>query len=455
MQDDSSKLRRCPALLISAPASNQGKTVITAGLARYHRRQGRRVRVFKVGPDFLDPMILEQASGNSVGQLDLWMGGEAHCRKLLYEAAADADLIIVEGVMGLFDGTPSSGDLAESFGLPVLLVINASSMMQTFHAVAHGLATYRTQLNFIGVVANNVASQKHEMMLSAPESTAIKYLGSLLRADCMKLPERHLGLVQANEIKDLEARLDTIADAIADTQLVKLPDPVEFTSPDSHIDAGRIEPLLSGRTIAIAKDQAFSFIYPANLETLEKLGARLVTFSPLAGEPVPVADAVYLPGGYPELYLAELGAESPCKQSLREHFNAGKVIYAECGGMLYALESLTDRNGCTAPMLGLLAGHAIMQNKLSALGYQELDSGSSIVRGHTFHYSSTCDMPEPSTYCRRAYDGKEGEAVYQAKGLWTSYVHLYFPSAPHEIAALFSGTARVQKRPLPFAVKMK
>ena len=155
----------CPALLVTAPASGQGKTTVTAALAHWHRSQGRRVRVFKTGPDFLDPMVLERASGAPVQQLDLWMGGEAHCAELLHSAAAQADLILVEGAMGLHDGTPSSADLALHFGLPVLAVIDASSMAQTFGAVAHGLATYRPGLQLAGVLANRVGSAGHAQMV--------------------------------------------------------------------------------------------------------------------------------------------------------------------------------------------------------------------------------------------------------------------------------------------------
>src|SRR6202040_832074 len=157
--------RLCPALFVSAPASNQGKTTVTAALARLHAEQGRVVRVFKTGPDFLDPMILERASGRPVYQLDLWMGGEAHCRGLLYDAASEADLILIEGVMGLFDGTPSSADLAQLFKIPVLAVIDGGAMAQTFGAIAFGLARYRNDIEIIGVVANHVAGERHYQML--------------------------------------------------------------------------------------------------------------------------------------------------------------------------------------------------------------------------------------------------------------------------------------------------
>src|ERR1700732_4463979 len=226
--------RACPAMLVSAPASNQGKTTITAALARFHSAQGRVVRVFKTGPDFLDPMILERASGRPVYQLDLWMGGEEHCRTLLYEAARDADLILIEGVMGLFDGTPSSADLAQLLGVPVLAVIDAESMAQSFGAIAHGLASYRTGLPFYGVLANRVAGARHGELLQQGMRPDLDYLGAVMRDSAVELPDRHLGLVQAEEVGDLEQRLAAAAATVKDTRLSELPPAVEFVAPQTE-----------------------------------------------------------------------------------------------------------------------------------------------------------------------------------------------------------------------------
>ena len=226
-----------PALLLSAPASGQGKTTVVAGLARYHRNQGRTVRVLKTGPDFLDPMILEQASGQPVYQLDLWMVGERECKALLYQAAREADLILIEGVMGLFDGTPSSADLANRFGVPVLALINAHAMAQTFGAVAYGLAHYRPGLPFAGVLANRVAGPGHAELLAESLPPDLRYFGWLPRDGEITLPDRHLGLVQAAEIADLENRLDAAAALIATTGLAELPPSVSF--PPGPVRRGR------------------------------------------------------------------------------------------------------------------------------------------------------------------------------------------------------------------------
>src|SRR6201991_1403795 len=206
-------MAQCPALFISAPASGQGKTTITAALARHHRRLGRRVRVFKTGPVFLDPMILERASGAPVLSLDLWMVGEDACRELLAQAAQEADLILIEGVMGLYDGTPSSADLATAFGVPVVAVISAKAMAQTFGAIAFGLAHYRADVPLFGVFANRVGSQRHAQMLEAALPDGLQWMGSIASSAALELPDRHLGLVQAAEIEDLERRLELAADA--------------------------------------------------------------------------------------------------------------------------------------------------------------------------------------------------------------------------------------------------
>lgn len=423
----------CPALLISAPASGQGKTTATAGLARHHRNRGLTVRVFKTGPDFLDPMILERASGQPVYQLDLWMAGETHCKALLYQAAQKADLILIEGVMGLFDGTPSSADLAGLFGVPVLALINANAMAQTFGAVAHGLAHYRPGLPFAGVLANRVAGPGHAELLAESLPPHLKDYGWLPRDGEIALPDRHLGLVQAAEIADLETRLENAAARIARTALAELPPPVTFP-------AAALEPpprLLDGVRIGVARDAAFAFLYPANLDTLRALGAELVFFSPLVDTGLPAIDAVYLPGGYPELHLDTLAANGSLRQALREHHQAGKPLYAECGGLLYTLESLADREGYRAPMLGLLPGHAALQPKLVSLGMQAVDLPEGELRGHTFHHSKLDTPLRPLAHGRRQRDGKPGEAVYRTGRLTASYLHLYFASNPAATARLF------------------
>lgn len=427
--------RSCPALLIAAPASGHGKTTVTAALARYHRNQGRRVRVFKAGPDFLDPMIHERASGAPVYQLDLWLVGETACRRLLYEAAADADLILVEGVMGLFDGNPSSADLAEKFGLPVLAVIDARAMAQTFGAVALGLDSYRDGVHVTGVIANRVGSPTHREMLIGALPDGIGFYGSLPRDEAITLPDRHLGLVQAEEVDDLDARLDAAADQLGQGMQTELPAASEFMPPPDE-DAVSDQPL-AGRRIAVARDRAFAFVYRANLDLLQQMGAEIDCFSPLNGEALPAADAVYLPGGYPELHLDALAANESLKQALADHHAAGKPLVAECGGMLYLLESLTDKHGKVAAMAGLLPGSAVMQERLTALALQSVTLPEGTLRGHTFHHSR---MESPLAAIARGEcpnRRRAAEAVYRDGRLTASYIHFYMPSNPAAAAALF------------------
>lgn len=428
-----SQSRRCPALLITAPGSNHGKTTITAALARYHVNQGRKVRVFKAGPDFLDPMILEQASSHPVYNLDLWLTGEIECRRLLYEATLEADLILIEGVMGLFDGDPCSADIAEQFSVPVLAVIDAAGMAQTLGAVAFGLANFRQNLSFAGILANNVASTRHDEMIMQGMPSTIRYFGGMPRDKQFVLPERHLGLVQAEEVSDLETRISAAAATIALTELTALPEAVAFAKPES----GGLPNRLSGVRIGIARDNAFSFIYPANLDVLRAMGATLVFFSPLAGTNLPDVDSLYLPGGYPELHLPALQDNLAMKAALHEHYRQGKPIYAECGGMLYLLESITNKAGECGNMVGLMPGSAVMQSRLQGLGCQSVPMPGGVLRSHTFHHSTIETSLAPIAHGERLYNTSPGEAIYRINKLTASYLHCYFASNPAAAAQLF------------------
>ncbi|MHB0819975.1 cobyrinate a,c-diamide synthase [Stutzerimonas stutzeri] len=424
--------RHCPALLIAAPASGQGKTTVTAALARLHARQGKRVRVFKCGPDFLDPMILARASGQPVYQLDLWMVGEEESRRLLWQAAGEADLILIEGVMGLFDGNPSAADLARRFGVPVLAVIDGSAMAQTFGALAHGLASFQPDLPFSGVLANRVGSTRHGEILRDSLPEAIRWYGALPRSTNIELPSRHLGLVQASELTDLDARLDAAADALATSADVALPPTVNFAAPLSRT----FEPLLQGVRIGVARDAAFAFLYQANLDLLRQLGAELVFFSPLADTALPLVDSLYLPGGYPELHLRALADNRGMTEAIRAHHAAGKPILAECGGMLYLLDGLTDKAGTRGAMLGLLPGEARLQPRLTALALQAVALPEGRLRGHTFHHSALETSLQPLALGECPNYKRTAEAVYRQGRLTASYIHFYLPSDPTAAAEL-------------------
>ena len=422
----------CRALFVGAPASGQGKTTATAALARHYRDRGLRVRAFKTGPDFLDPTILERATGAPVHQLDLWMVGEEACRTLLHEAAGEADVILVEGAMGLFDGTPSGADLAAAFGLSVLAVIDGAAVAETFGAIALGLDTYRDDIALTGTLAQRVGSPRHAEMLAGSLPDRIRWWGHLPRREPIALPSRHLGLVVGEEVDDLDQRLDAGAAALGENGPLPLPPEVAF----APAPVPAVAPALAGVRIGVARDAAFPFIYPANLDVLERLGAELHFFSPLSDTALPKVDAVWLPGGYPELYLETLAANTGLREALRRHHDAGRPLLAECGGLLYCLETLTDADGRSGAMAGLLPGTGRLRQRLAGLGLQALELPEGEIRGHTFHYSQVETTAEPVSHCRRV-NGTVGEAVYRDGRLLASYVHLYFPTNPEAIAALF------------------
>jgi cobyrinic acid a,c-diamide synthase len=430
------------AVLVAAAASGQGKTTVTAALARKLRRAGQRVRVFKCGPDFIDPMILARASGSPVQTLDLWMVGREECRRLLAAAASDADVILIEGVMGLYDGTPSAADLANEFGLPVLAVIDAGAMAQTAGALVLGLRDYGP-VRMAGVIANRVASARHAEMV-ASSLRDIPLLGSLPK-QAQSLPERHLGLVLPDEQPAIDELLDALADQLSFDVAAWAALPLaDFAAAGAGTAASAgATPRLTGRTIAIARDAAFAFIYPANIDTLTALGAQIAWFSPLANETVPAgADAIYLPGGYPELHASQLSQASRWQASIRAAHAQGKPIVAECGGMMAIADSLTAADGTTWPMAGLLHGRVAMQERLAGLGPQALQTDNGPLRGHTFHYSRLETNEPPVVYTIKHPGGVSGEAVYRVGSLHASYFHAYFASNPEAVAALFTGIAK-------------
>jgi cobyrinic acid a,c-diamide synthase len=439
----------CVALLVAAAASGQGKTTVTAALARWHTRQGRRVRVFKCGPDFLDPYWHTLASGAPVHNLDGWMLGMDEVRARLHAAAAEADVILIEGVMGLFDGSPTAADLAEQLGVPVLAVVDAAAMAGTFGALVLGMQQYQPGVPWAGVLANRVGSARHAQMLQDSLRDAGQWLGALQRvgfgSEKKLLPERHLGLVGAHELPDAMERLDAAADALAQTPLGQMTWAdwqrwsVEFDAVPVACDV-QPQAWLQGRTIAVARDAAFSFIYPANVDCLQAMGAQLKFFSPLAGEGLPACDALWLPGGYPELHAQPLVANTTLRANLLDHVQAGKPVWAECGGMLALGDQVVDAQGQSQPLWGILPGTVQMQQRLAGLGMQQLCIQGGVLRGHTFHYSTFHSAVTPMARTSRPHvpvTAEQGEAVYGHGSIHASYFHAWFASHPRAVAALF------------------
>ncbi len=311
-------------------------------------------------------------------------------------------------------------------------MIDASAMAGSFGAVAWGLKHYKDGAPISHVLANRVGGDYHAELCRATLSDDMAWAGHLPRDAESALPERHLGLLPAAEITDLEARLDRMADWLAATAAAVLPPPIDFAVPPAPIFA----PLLAGKTIAVACDAAFCFLYPANLECLEAMGARFVFFSPLADAALPDCDAVWLPGGYPELHAEIIAVNTGLRAALVAHVNAGKPMLAECGGMMACFEALYDLNGQAHAMFGLLRGETRMQKKLTGLGHLSADLPEGRLTGHTFHYS-TCET-QLSPVCQSVKtSGGGSEAIYRVDRLTASYMHVYFPSNPEAAARLF------------------
>ena len=439
----------CPVLMIASPGSGHGKTTLTALLARLHRNRGCRVQVFKTGPDFLDPMIHECASGQTVFNIDLWMMGEREVRRLVHRAASSSDLIIIECAMGLFDGQPgnSSADLARILGVPITVIIDARGVAQTFGAIAHGLQSFQPDLPFAGVVANNVGSSRHFQLIRQGTPARVPLIAGIPRDERLTLPERHLGLVQASELEGLDQRLDEGVEVLLSSGISagieRLPEAICFTLPKR---TEPVEPRLTGRRIAIAKDQAFGFIYAANLEVLRTLGAELIFFSPLNNEVVPGCDAVWFPGGYPELFADQLSACRLTQTSLKALVDNNTPVLAECGGMLFLLDELVSVDGVASTMCGLIPAKAQMRSRFQGLGLQTMRWPEGELRGHTFHHSEMLlpdatgnnDALEPIAYGIRQRNRAKGEALFQIGSIRCSYFHAYFPSNREAVARFFS-----------------
>lgn len=449
----------CPVLMIASPGSGHGKTTLTALLARLHRNKDRRVQVFKTGPDFLDPMIHECASGQAVFNIDLWMTGEFEIRSMLHRAASQNDLIIIECAMGLFDGQArnTSADLARLLGVPIVLVIDAKGIAQTFGAIAHGLQSFQQDLPFGGVIANGIGSPHHFQLIKQGTPARVPLIAGVPRDKRLTLPERHLGLVQASELVSLDQWLDDAVDVLLEAGIAagieRLPEAICFTLPkpsQTNINNPIVGELtlsepLTGQRIAVARDSAFGFIYQANLQLLRSLGAELIFFSPLENEAVPDCEGVWLPGGYPELFADQLSRCRLTQTSLKTLIDNNTPVLAECGGMLFLLKELAMIDGSVNRMCGFIPAKAMMKKRFQGLGLQTLRWPEGELRGHTFHHSEMTlgseingdKTFEPIAYGIRQRDQRRGEALFQVGPIRCSYFHAYFPSNREAVARFF------------------
>lgn len=420
--------------IIAAPASGAGKSTITVGLLRALRDAGVRVAAAKCGPDYIDPMYHGLASGRPSINLDPWAMTQEQLSGLAAQQADGSDLLVVEGVMGLFDGardgTGSTADLADALGLPVIFLVDASHQAQSLAALVHGFNTFRQNVDIAGIIFNHVGAPSHaEMIETALKPLGIPVVGAIPRNNDFTIPSRHLGLVPAAEIVGVDARIAAIGEAVSrDVQLERLRDlarPVASAPPVSVLPP-------PAQHIAVAQDVAFCFAYPHVLEGWRAQGASISFFSPLADEaPDREAGLVYLPGGYPELHAARLGNAVGFRSGIESSVVRGATVYGECGGYMVLGEALTDSGGQAHPMLGLLPVETSFAARKLHLGYRRFSPRpgapwSGPLRGHEFHYTSVVrEDGDSPLFDAETADGKTLEPMGRRVGrVMGSFAHI-------------------------------
>lgn len=437
--------------MLAATHSGAGKTTITLGLLAAFARQGITVQPFKCGPDFIDPTLHQMVTGRLSRNLDLRMCGPEYVRECFLGHGLEADIALVEGVMGLFDGGEASpAALAKTLGLPVVLVVDAKATAESIAAVVKGFETLDPQLTLMGVIFNRVGSARHlELLTTAVRSHCqTPILGALPRDPQFTIADRHLGLKMGTELPLTTAQLTALADAVIahiDLATIRelarpIPEPLAHPRTKRGAAASRIR-------IGVARDAAFCFYYPDNLDLLQAMGAEVVEFSPLRDQALPPGiHGLYLGGGYPELHAHGLASNQAMLTAIRAWSEAGRPLYAECGGLLYLCQGLVDLAGEFHPLADVFPTRARMGERLASLGYREALIGRPCLfghegqlHGHEFHYSTIEPMPPDITRVYRLQDGRE--EGYQIRNTLASYLHLHFGQTP-EAAAHFVDLCR-------------
>lgn len=419
---------------MAAPASGSGKTIVTLALLRALAGKGVSVASAKVGPDYIDPRFHEAATGRACFNLDAWAMRPPLLKSLAGEFSADATLAIIEGVMGLFDGPEtgrgSTADLAEELRLPIILIVDCSHQAQSIAALVAGFRAHRPSLAIPAVILNRIASPRHETILrGALAASGVSVLGAVPRDAALALPSRHLGLVQAGEHADLRGFLDravvSVASHIDMDRLLSLAQPLSVAPAQPALP-----PL--GQRIAIARDEAFAFLYPHLLSGWRHQGAEISFFSPLGDEaPSPEADAIYLPGGYPELHALRLGKAGKFLSGLRDAAGRGRLIYGECGGYMVLGQALIDAEGKEHEMAGLLPVITSFARRKLHLGYRSLKHDGALpfpplLKGHEFHYSTIerQDAEAPLFHAEDAASRDLGAMGLRRNKVMGSYAHV-------------------------------
>lgn len=448
-------------IVVAAPESGSGKTTFTLGLLAALHKRGIAVSAFKIGPDFIDPGLHARITGSTSRNLDGWMLEKSANLEIFGRAARRADMAVVEGVMGLYDGfsgaseAGSTAQMAKWLGLPVLLVADAGSMARSFAALVKGFTAFDPDCTICGVAANNVASSRHLKYLAEAmeEIPDIPLFGGIFRNDQASIPERHLGLFTAEDHVLTKNRISALASLIEDNFDL---DRLIFQLPEVQVKTAQAPAMPAPVVrVAVARDSAFCFYYEDNLDVLRENGGEIVFFSPISdAELPPDIDGLYLGGGYPELYARLLSQNTSMRKSIKNLCSQGIPAYAECGGFMYLCRQMADTEGNTFDMTGVFPFETLMQKRLSALGYREvrllentpMGPAGSVIRGHEFHYSHIRE-PEEKNCARPVYDTSDKTGSSRESPGWMvsrclgSYVHLHFRSQP-EIGSHFTRTCR-------------
>lgn len=459
-----------PRLLLAAPMSGSGKTTITAGLIAALAARGHAIAPFKCGPDYIDPGYHALAAGRACYNLDAWLLPPEQIAGMLVRRSVGADLAIIEGVMGLFDGysgdddTGSSAHIARLTSTPVVIVLDVRAMARTAAALVTGLRDFDPQISIAGVILNRVAGPRHARMVqdAIEGSAGVPVIGYLQRDETLTLPERHLGLIPVAEpgrwqawLREVRARVEDTIDLERVVALARAAPPLDersTTLPAVGRITGGADPM-----IAVARDEAFSFLYEDNLDLLRAAGSEIAFFSPLRDTHLPErATALYLCGGFPELYAESLSANRAIMHAIRTAVAAGMPVYAECGGLMYLTEAIIDREERVFPMVGVLAGRSVMTPRLT-LGYRTVCSENDTwlwqrgetLRGHEFHYSIWEDRPDtlPWLYtclpdAMRSATRPEGAVI---NNTLASYIHIHFLAHPQAAQRFVAAAATWRK----------
>jgi cobyrinic acid a,c-diamide synthase len=452
---------KTPRLVVAGTSSGVGKTTFTVGLIRALRSRGLKVAAFKCGPDYLDPTYHARAAGTTSHNLDGWMMGEDAVKRTFARVSKYADIAVIEGVMGLYDGASVHGDegstaeIAKWLKAPVLLLVDASGMARTIGAIAHGFAGFDPQLNLAGIIGNCVGSRGHLELLRDALITP-PLLGGMPKNDAGEFPQRHLGLLTASQDSISENVLAQWGEIVRDWCALDSILSVAREAPGLNLSAELPPATRNWRCrIGVALDEAFHFYYDDNLRRLENADAELIYFSPIHDPHLPVIDGLYLGGGYPEVYAAQLAGNGSMRREIQGFARDGGIIYAECGGLMYLCSSLRTLDDVVHPMCDVLPGRTTMCERLQALGYVEVETVHDSVlgpagarfRGHQFRYSNV-EIEEsrvtPAYTAVRRSGGSSFAEGYQIRRVLASYVHAHWASNPAIPVALVDACCHKQ-----------